>query len=800
MTWTELNRAIAEAYGGEWNVAHIVDTQFNGDYNAFIKSNSVVQVVAKDGQTIGYDVLPNVNLSKGELANVGSATNSNTVGSLAGNGSAVIRKPFTIVEEGGKKTVSEILGISGQTPMKFISTEVLPAIAAAGVAITLGKEIDRALYNANPEFWDEKNLSTLNPDTWSSVTANLDDSGLEGIQKIAFNMIFGISEDGNTSQAYLDERALAYLTGYMQNNGVFDTGEKSSDISNLSQDVKQYLQGTYTLDSLTDKVIFDNGAIPIFTSNERTYRVNSGNPVFVTSILGDRGINYVISDNPCNIDIIRLNGQLVVNINMSSHNYNGKTYYAYRTYSGTTGNYTFKNTTKLSRDLPAVNNYLDLAYLYYNGNISSSTLLEGVSNQDNATIYNKNGVVATDVNSVLEALKAQYPELFANAITQTLEDGTTHTYVPIGTPNFTSLTDTQPTTDSSISGQSQNNTNVNTSAIPDSLLDALTKLLSPDLATNPTDTGDGTTPISPIPSGSASALYSVYNPTSEEVNALGAWLWSGDIGTQLLKMFNNPMESIIGLHKVFASPSIGGRANIKVGYIDSGVNSNYVNAQYTTIDCGKVDLPEYYGNTLDYLETKVNIYLPFIGIVPLNIDDIMRSTLSVKYHVDVLTGACLAEIYIQRDGLENALYTFNSNCSVQYPLSSGSYGSVIASTLSLAGTIGATIASGGTLAPLIGASAGALASSKASVQHSGTLSGNAGAMGIKKPYLIIERPQSYVADNFTKFFGIPENKYVTVGTLTGYTTFSGIHADNIPNATQNEKTMIETILKNGVIL
>ena len=86
---------------------------------------------------------------------------------------------------------------------------------------------------------------------------------------------------------------------------------------------------------------------------------------------------------------------------------------------------------------------------------------------------------------------------------------------------------------------------------------------------NPPDTGDGTTPPVIVPTGSATALWSVYNPTQQDINDLGAWLWSSNFITQLLQMFNDPMQAIIGLHKTFITPTVGTAQNIKVGYLDT---------------------------------------------------------------------------------------------------------------------------------------------------------------------------------------------------------------------------------------
>ena len=254
------------------------------------------------------------------------------------------------------------------------------------------------------------------------------------------------------------------------------------------------------------------------------------------------------------------------------------------------------------------------------------------------------------------------------------------------------------------------------------------------------------------------------------------------------------------MHKVYATPATGGAQTIKVGYLDSGVSSKVVSNQYTTIDCGSVSLSEYFGNVFDYEPyTKVNLYLPFIGIVPLSVGEVMRSTIHVVYHVDVLTGACLAEVKIKRDSAGGTLFQYSGNAAVQYPISSGSYMGIVSGIMSIAGGVAGTIATGGAAMPVLLGAGASIGRMHTDISHSGNFSGNAGAMGIKKPYLIIDRPQTALAKNFPNYIGYPSNSTVTLSSCKGYTKVHEIHLENVP-ATNNELSDIEMKLKGGVII
>ena len=194
----------------------------------------------------------------------------------------------------------------------------------------------------------------------------------------------------------------------------------------------------------------------------------------------------------------------------------------------------------------------------------------------------------------------------------------------------------------------QNNTLISPAEMVENALKQLTDTIAKLVI--PPKTGTGTSPEPVIPLGKASSLWAIYNPTQSEIDSFGAWMWSDNPIEQIRKLFSDPMQAIIGVHKVFAPPIIAGRRNIKVGYLDSGVSSNYVGNQYSEVDCGSVSLGEFFGNVLDYHPfTSVNLYLPFVGVVKLDTADVMRSTISVKYGVDVLTGDCLAKVSVERE-------------------------------------------------------------------------------------------------------------------------------------------------------
>jgi hypothetical protein len=437
--------------------------------------------------------------------------------------------------------------------------------------------------------------------------------------------------------------------------------------------------------------------------------------------------------------------------------------------------------------------------------------VEGVGNQEGATIPDTSDW--SDVDSTLASLQRQYPDIFANPMIwdEYNDDGTPNqsVWIPVPMPTATYGNDTQPTS----GDQTQTSTDV--SQIAKALSDTLTKIVQetkpqtqpqpqPDTPPqNPVSTGTGATPTPTPPVGSASALWSVYHPTQSQVDSFGAWLWTDNVITKIQQVLENPMEGIITLHKVFAPPVDAGTGTIVVGRLDSEVPSATVNQQYVTVDCGNINCYEYFGNVFDYDPyTRISLYLPFIGIVPLNTSDVMRSVVNVKYGVDVYTGACLATVEVSRDANTICLYQYSGVCSVEYPLTGAVHSGLINGLLGVAGGVaGIAMASTG-IGAVAGATsiAGGLASAtKANNARASSFSGNSGAMGIQKPYLIIERPQTKVADTFPQLAGYPTNYSCTLGDCTGQVNVKSVHVSGI-NATDKELSQIESLLKSGVIV
>lgn len=290
----------------------------------------------------------------------------------------------------------------------------------------------------------------------------------------------------------------------------------------------------------------------------------------------------------------------------------------------------------------------------------------------------------------------------------------------------------------------------------------------------------------------------IFNPSLSQLKNLADYMWNSslfDIETWQ-KCFANPMDAILGLSIVPVNVPNGGARTVTVGNINTGISMTKASKQYVSVSCGTLKIDEYWGAYLDYEPyTHAEIYLPYCGIHPISIDEIMGKNVSVDYHVDILSGACCC--YVSVNG--GVLYSFVGQCSSSIPISGNDFTQMINGVMSIAGSIGTMVATGGMTAPTFPQIAGnAINNMKPTIEKSGSLSGTGGLLAVQKPYIIMTRPNQSVPARQNEFKGYPSNITATFSSLSGYTEVESVHLENIP-ATDAEMSEIESLLKGGVI-
>lgn len=308
-----------------------------------------------------------------------------------------------------------------------------------------------------------------------------------------------------------------------------------------------------------------------------------------------------------------------------------------------------------------------------------------------------------------------------------------------------------------------------------------------------------------LPTGGAldSGAIVAHEVDSAKIRQLMGKLWSSNLINQFLHSIQDPMDAIVSLHALPVSPETTLPTRIFIGNYDVEIGAPTVSSQYVEVDCGSITTHEFWGSALDYSPyTSLEIFLPFIGIKELKIEDTMKTTIHVKYYVDVLTGDCVAFI---KCGM-SVLYHYTGNCKMSIPLSSRSSDALLNIAKGAVGIMsGIGVAMGpGAGAGLIGAgmaisSASSVAATKKTISRSGDITSNAGLMDDFIPYLIIHRPAQSLAKDYNKFKGYTSNITSKLSGVVGYTEVEHINL-SIPGATDTELTEIKSLLQSGVII
>lgn len=318
-------------------------------------------------------------------------------------------------------------------------------------------------------------------------------------------------------------------------------------------------------------------------------------------------------------------------------------------------------------------------------------------------------------------------------------------------------------------------------------------------------------------------LVTLYNPTVAELSSLGHFLWSDAFSVDTFKkLFSDPFDTLLGLSILPVTPTVSGRHNIYFGNIDSGVACNVVANQFLKVDMGSLTLNETYASAFDYApSTQVDIYLPFIGSHGLNTNDVMGSTIHLIYKFDLLSGGCIAELFINHTSQGNKgkgmkytknmglAYTFTGQCSCSIPLTSNNYNGMIHSIIQSIGTVGAIGASVATGNPALGLASVAtsattigLQANTPTVQRSGNIGSSNALLSCLTPYLSVQRAHVCKPGHFYSKRGIPSQVYVDKISSVGSGNYfqiadcADLHANG---ASDTELAEIKSILTSGAV-
>ena len=343
-------------------------------------------------------------------------------------------------------------------------------------------------------------------------------------------------------------------------------------------------------------------------------------------------------------------------------------------------------------------------------------------------------------------------------------------------------------------------------------------------------------PLLPDTDMTAAGSIRIYRMDNAMIKLLFDFLHTTDPAASILKWWQNPIQGMISLHYLPYPLQLKSSTleYIKICGMESTIQA-YPAEQFQTINFGNVYCGTNKNNYLDRSPyTRVQIYLPGIGIRDMNTDDVMGKYIWVQYNCDNVSGQCVAFVSTSNtasanDPTKTVKYSFAGSLAAPFPISQNNWGNTyiaaatlaagaLAAGVSTAANGAAAAAGGGKAAAAAGAGAEGSAIdiaavsqgvanvgnsisqlAKPSVARSGTISGTTSLFSIRKPYIIVERPNVQDYAKFNQLKGYACGKTLNLNSLSGYTEVEKIHLTGIP-ATAPELSEIARLLREGVIL
>lgn len=313
------------------------------------------------------------------------------------------------------------------------------------------------------------------------------------------------------------------------------------------------------------------------------------------------------------------------------------------------------------------------------------------------------------------------------------------------------------------------------------------------------DTSSDVIPLPNLPEKSAlsSGFISIYAPLAGELISLSSYMWSDTFIDGVKKLYANPSDSLIMLGIIPINiPSVID-SDVKIGGISTGITMHKATAQFIEVDCGTINLNEFFGSCFDYQPyTQLQLYCPFSGYHEIDTDVCMSNSLNLRYNFDILSGTYIAYLLVNN----SVMYQWSGQALTMLPTSSYSIDALIKGAVATTASFAGAVATGGALAPIAGAmTVASVTSMKPNVSHGGDVSSSAALLSVRQPHVIIKRPRQVLPTDYNKTSGYPAMYTATLSDLTGYTEIYNIHLEDM-SCTDNEKSEIERLLKEGVII
>ena len=261
----------------------------------------------------------------------------------------------------------------------------------------------------------------------------------------------------------------------------------------------------------------------------------------------------------------------------------------------------------------------------------------------------------------------------------------------------------------------------------------------------------------------------------------------------------NLINYVIDCHVIPVAPTTGANANIKVGFRTTNISCATVVSDYVDVACGSLNIREYFSSFADYLYTRSKLYLPFVGFVDTKPEYWQSGTISVDYKFNIIDGSFMAYVrsVSSKSNLNGSVIAqYSGNACMHFPITGVNYSNMVSGIVGAA--VGVATGAGGASATLGGAASAANTFLQGpDVQQSNGYNSTASLLGVRTPYLLIERPAPSYPAGYAHNNGYPSNIGISLSAVTGYTEVDNIDLTGIP-LTQAELEELRGLLKEGV--
>lgn len=297
------------------------------------------------------------------------------------------------------------------------------------------------------------------------------------------------------------------------------------------------------------------------------------------------------------------------------------------------------------------------------------------------------------------------------------------------------------------------------------------------------------------PNISISDYTSSYIYRQPEVKSLTDWFISNTFIDDIVRLYQSPIDSILSL-KVFSvdfvthdSLFVNSADTVSILNVSTALNGYKFRLGYNyIIKGGEYHYIAYYGDYNDYVNTQYNLYVPYVGIVKLNSNDVVNKTIKILYAVDPV--ADNSQYFITSDDI--IIKCGNCNMGVDIPFLSSNYNEVLRNGIltTLSGFVSGNL--GDVIKPFV--------SSDIDYKINGKPTTNI-LTRLIPPYLLITKTSPQKPTKLYSLDGMPTT---SSGNIADFNKTSGDNfiSGNIVKistlATEAERNIIMNLVKNGI--